>query len=743
VTASTGDFSRPGDDVVSRDTEGATLSVRTTRLRSAVLTVVAVTAVSAVATPLPAAAAPTPAMAPDRPPAADAAPEPAGTPGPAGPATASPEEIAPVEPEGPPPGDGTETVSAIVTDDEGTRVVSVETLPAEVDEVQEELAAEPDVVDVFVDSTVGILAADTHRPEQWNLPALDYDDLPAAHDGAGLTVAVLDTGVRGSHPDLAGRVDCARGADFTGATPATSVGDGCTDPHGHGTHVAGTISAISDNGRGIAGLSRATIMPVRVLDGTGYGSSADIIAGIYWAIEQDADVINMSIGGDAVGDFDTAVQAALDAGVVVIAAAGNNRLEGNTPEYPGATPGVISVASTDWLGLSSEFSYSGPTNWIAAPGSYITSTVPDGYAPMSGTSMSAPHVSAVVARYLDRFPGTSPADVRTALRDTAIDLERAGRDNNTGNGLIGAYELLTGLEPSRPTDRRTPPAAPVLDAVTRGNGSVAAHWSAPAWNGGAGITGYGIDVWTVDGDELFLATSATVPGTSRSGTVGGLRGGVDYAVSVYAVNQKGEGQWSAVSDALRVTAAPSSPRMGRPNAGPSAARVRWSPPASNGGSPVTGYVVKVYTGWTLTKTVRVPATARDVRIGGLRNGRAVTFLVQATNAAGVSRHSARSIKVTPMTRPSAARVGRVTPRDNAAWVSWGRPWSDGGSRVRSYVVRVYQGNRGIKSVRVSGRVTRTVITGLGNRRSYTFSVSAVNALGEGPRSARSRTVRTR
>jgi hypothetical protein len=209
-----------------------------------------------------------------------------------------------------------------------------------------------------------------------------------------------------------------------------------------------------------------------------------------------------------------------------------------------------------------------------------------------------------------------------------------------------------------------------------------------------------------------------------------------------ADNANGQGQFSLPTGVVSLPAAPSAPRIGTPNAGPGAARVRWSAPSGNGGSPVTGYVVKAYQGWTLVRQVVVPPTAREVRLAGLMNGRAHTFRVQAVNAVGASVHSARSLAVTPRQKPSMPYIGRPAPRNNAVRVYWTPPLSNGGAYVSSYVVKVYQGSRGLRSVKVSGRATSALITGLGHRHWYSFTVTAVNVVGAGAPSARSATVRT-
>ncbi|WP_199621173.1 S8 family peptidase [Paenibacillus alkalitolerans] len=216
--------------------------------------------------------------------------------------------------------------------------------------------------------------------------------------GKGVTVAILDTGCDITHPDLKDRI--VGGKNFTD--------DDCGNPemyidyNGHGTHVAGTIAA-SQNGSGVVGVApEANLLIVKVLDKNGSGEYEWIINGIYYAIEQKADIISMSLGGPAdVPELHEAIQKAVASDILVICAAGNagdGDESTNEFDYPGAYNEVISVGAIDLERRSSRFSNSNNEIDLVGPGENILSTYLNGkYAAFSGTSMATPHVSGAMA----------------------------------------------------------------------------------------------------------------------------------------------------------------------------------------------------------------------------------------------------------------------------------------------------------------------------------------------------------
>ena len=251
--------------------------------------------------------------------------------------------------------------------------------------------------------------------------------------GQGIRVAVVDTGV-GPHIDLAPPV--ASATFVPGSTSAN-------DDNGHGTHVAGTIAAL-DNAAGVVGVApRALLLRAKVLDRNGSGSDTQVAAGIVWAANSGARVINLSLGGG----FSTAIQRALafarSRRAAICAAAGNN----STPTscapviYPARDPLCIAVAATDTANHKAVFSCCGAELDVAAPGVNILSTFPgNAYRVHNGTSMATPHVSGTAAVLLSRAPGLDPARLQTHLQRTALPL---GPTNQFGRGLVQADRAVT------------------------------------------------------------------------------------------------------------------------------------------------------------------------------------------------------------------------------------------------------------------------------------------------------------
>jgi subtilisin family serine protease len=305
------------------------------------------------------------------------------------------------------------------------QVAEIEATVGPVTEIEQQAAV--GILDVTPTDDPRYGAAPSLGPQQAALDQAMFNVAWANHeDGAGVIVAVVDTGVQ-SHADLAANL--LPGADFVG-----DPGSACGDPHGHGTHVAGILGQVDNTIGGVGGAPSVDILPVRVLDGNGEGNSADVAAGIDWAVANYADVINLSLGAGSPAVIDDAVGDAIDAGVTVVAAAGNCGNPFALPAscggvvndmtYPAALPGVIAVGALQ-TGQNARASFSNDNDYvaIAAPGTNIDSTLPNApphdYGTKSGTSMATPFVSAVAALMLRDCPAMLPLQVLGAIQSSA------------------------------------------------------------------------------------------------------------------------------------------------------------------------------------------------------------------------------------------------------------------------------------------------------------------------------------
>jgi hypothetical protein len=271
---------------------------------------------------------------------------------------------------------------------------------------------------------------------QWNLPEISTETGWNVTKGStDVIVAILDTGVQSDHPDLKGRL-----------VKGTNIVDPSSPPEddvGHGTHVAGIIAAEVNNNEGVAGMTWYTkIMPVKVLDSSGAGSTYSVAEGIIWATDHGAHVINMSLGNYAEAEFlHDALKYAYDRGVVLVAASGNDNTD--RPGYPAAYAEVLAVAATDSNELRAEYSNYGDYIDVAAPGTSIPSTYPGSrYASLSGTSMASPHVAALASLVHAANPQLGNKEVMDILRRTARDLGAEGKDNDFGYGQIDVKSAL-------------------------------------------------------------------------------------------------------------------------------------------------------------------------------------------------------------------------------------------------------------------------------------------------------------
>ncbi len=274
-------------------------------------------------------------------------------------------------------------------------------------------------------------------------------------------IAVIDTGVDYTHPELKSQI-MVNEAELNGKPGVDDDGDGYIDDiygydfankdadpqdgHGHGTHCAGVIGA-AHNTAGVAGvMANVSILPIKFLSDSGSGETIDAIAAIDYGIKRGVNVMSNSWGGgEKEQSLQDAIQAATDAGIVFVAAAGNESSNNDSTEsYPANYPNVISVGSFTSAGARSSFSnYGVKSVHVSAPGSNILSTYKNGgYTTMSGTSMATPHVAGVVGLILSQEPGLTPAQVKERLINTSVKTSKLSTASVSG-GRVDAFRALS------------------------------------------------------------------------------------------------------------------------------------------------------------------------------------------------------------------------------------------------------------------------------------------------------------
>jgi thermitase len=364
-----------------------------------------------------------------------------------------------------------------------------------------DLRANPDVRFAMPDAKVSAAAvpsADPYYPAMWGLGAMDVPAAWPSATGAGVTVAVVDTGIQADHPDLAGRIATNPAETMNGLD---DDGDGKTDDvngwdfvqndnvpqdgKGHGTHVSGTIAAANGNGIGVTGVAPdAKVYPLRVLDDTGNGYFSWAADAFDLAGDMGIRIVNASMGG--VGNLDSLLEPIFDShpNTLYVVAAGNNSqdLDAGGSFAPCQVPSanVVCVAASDDTDSAAYFSnYGASSADLFAPGVNIMSTYPTSlYGSMDGTSMATPHVAGEAALLLSAHPGLSTAQLKAALLDSAesepalVGLAAHGRANaalalqslagfdSDGDGIVDTHDSCPAVAGLAPTGCPAPAAAP-------------------------------------------------------------------------------------------------------------------------------------------------------------------------------------------------------------------------------------------------------------------------------------------
>ena len=505
-------------------------------------------------------------------------------------------------------------------------------------------ASDPVVAHVEYDTARAAEATpnDTNYAFQWSLPKIGWDQAYGSIAPTGSsTVAILDTGVDVSHPDLAGQV-----------VPGTSILDGSnggTDPNGHGTWMAGIIAAATDNGQGVAGVGYAgvRVMPVTVLAADGTGQDSDIISGVVWASQHGANVILMAFSNPG---YSPALQAAIDYawshGVVLVAATGND--SSTLPSYPAGDREVVGVSATDQNDALATFSNSGADTFLAAPGVAISTTdLGGGYTSIDGTSASAAEVAAAAALARAVDPSASNGVIVGRLAESA---DPAGTSDQTGNGRLNLDRALLDTSSTAVTPAGAPGGGPfvgpyVAAALHDGDGSMSVTptttaagstgngftFTFTAGAGGGNMNGGAVTVLVPAGWTAPQTANSTQPGyvTAPTGTCG-----------VASRSVAGAGPWTITFT------------IGSGGSGCSTSQ-SFSFTYGGGGTKVTAPVAGAYTFTSKTKatsggTLTAIATSPVITVSGLAPtttqassslnpsmyGQSVTFTATVTSTAG-------------------------------------------------------------------------------------------------------------
>ncbi len=532
----------------------------------------------------------------------------------------------------------------------------------------------------------------------------------AGFTGAGVKVGIVDSGIDPSHPDL----HVAGGYDFTsGSNSPSAWNDNVAACGGHGTHVAGTMAALQ-NGTGIVGVAPGVelyaLKVFEIINGNCASWSSNQIAAIDWAVGHGIRVVNMSIAsGVALQAYQDAITNASNAGVLVVAAAGNN--SGGPITYPAVYDHAVAVGALTSSNAVAYFSDIGPQMWLAAPGMSIVSTVPGGgTATMDGTSMAAPHVAGVAALLIQQHPTWSATQVRDALRDGAQDISSPGWDSATGWGLVQA------------------PGSAVSESLvltvspTSRHASVVQGGFAPSGQAAVGLAGTDAASATWTASRRKSWTTLTTGAGTGSGTVAWTRNATGLAVGMHVdtitVSASGaSGSPAMLIDTLEVTApavpatmalSPASRRTSVVEEGaapPDSATVTMS--GTNSWS--VGWNASARHPWTRVTTTSGAGSGKvrwDRDAGGLPAGTYVDTIMVTASAAGSPARIIDTLVVSPA--PTALTLS-VQPGSRRASVVQG----GGAPGDQAFVSLTGAGATGTTWTATHSRSWLTLLTGSG------------------------------
>jgi subtilisin family serine protease len=561
------------------------------------------------------------------------------------------------------------------------------------------------------------LVATQANPPSWGLDRIDQSSLPLSNSytynqtGVGVDAYIIDTGIRTTHTEFGGRAVFG----YDAITPG-----GTTDGNGHGTHVAGTVGGSS---YGVA--KGVHLIAVRVLDNSGSGTYAQVIAGIDWVTADHTThpaVANMSLGGPVDAALDQAVRNSIADGVTYCIAAGNSSANAAT-QSPADVVEAITVGATDISDAFATFSNFGSVVDILAPGVNITSswnTSNTATNTISGTSMATPHVTGVAALYLEANPAATPASVQSALVSNASLNKISGVPSGTANRLL--YSIFGPPPPP-------PPAAPGLVSPANGATNVAVPtsltWSAPTGN----PTSYRVQVST---SSAFTTLAYDQSGlTSTSTTVSGLSAGVVYYWRVNASNAGGAGAWSVTwSFTTTPPPAPAAPVLTGPANGASGvsipATLTW-----NAAANATTYrvIVSTNSGFAGTPVYDATVTTTSTSVSNLSPSTPYYWHVIAGNTGTATTPSADWSFTTSAAAPTPPPVPVLVSPANAATgvaVPTTLTWN-ASTGATSYTVQVSTSSTfATFAYNASVTTTSTTVSGLAANTRYYWRVNASN-----------------
>lgn len=443
-------------------------------------------------------------------------------------------------------------------------------------------------------------------------------------------VCVIDSGIRRDHEDI-GAARWLGWRDFVSGSATPS------DPHGHGTRVAGVAAATINNGVGIAGIGNVGIYGVRIADASWTTTTDRVAFGISWCADNTIQrtIINMSFGSTSAypTHVHDAIKHAHNSGRLLVASSGNDSCS-NCIRWPAAYTEVIAVGCTTETRASCDFTSKGSQMEAVAPGvsvrttSHTSSTA---YAWVAGTSYSAPHVAGALALAWSYNAGAASDTLRSRLRLTAVDLGSSGHNATFGHGLVDA-KCLVSATPHTPRN--------LVAHSGPGAGQLRLTWNSPIYDCRAALSEYRIYRSTSSSGSYSLV--GTVGGSTRTFTDSGLPNGVWQYYKVRAVNSRGASLDSNIASARTYTT-PSAPTpvSAAPGTDIGQVRVSWGAPWDNGGTPLDQYRVyrSASASGTFSQVASLSASARSWTDGNGTIGQTYYYRVRARNLVGLGAWS--------------------------------------------------------------------------------------------------------